>query len=96
LVRGPKDAREERVPDAAAPAIGLYSHRLDPGEGDDVVLRLRRPAEPEPAHPTHVRVDALVPDGPQKPPRWMSTEVDLPASGKPVELRWTGSAFTAG
>ncbi len=96
LVRGAKDAREERAPDAASAAIGVYSHRLDPGDDGDVVLRLRRPAEPEPAHGTKVRVDALVSDGADKSRRLITTEVELPASGKAVELRFTGGAFSAG
>jgi tetratricopeptide (TPR) repeat protein len=98
LVRGPRDAREERAPEVAAEGIGLYTLRIDPSstEGAGAVLRLRRPANLAPAQPTKVRLDALVPQGVGKPPRLVSTEVELPISGKPVEVKWTGSAWAAG
>jgi hypothetical protein len=95
LLRGAKDAREERLPEAAAVGIGLYTLRLDPGDGSPATLRLRRPAELPPARPAKVRVDAIVPEGEGKAPRLVSTEVELPASGKPVEIGWTG-AWTGG
>ncbi len=95
LIRGPKEAREDRAPEVATPGIGLYALRLDPGDATKASLRLRRPAELAPARPTKVRVDALVPDGDNKPPRLVTTEVDLPSSGKPVEIGWTGAAWTA-
>lgn len=60
------------------------------------MLRLRRPAEPEPAHGTKVKVDALLSDGADKPRRLITTEVELPASGKAIELRFSGGAFSAG
>jgi tetratricopeptide (TPR) repeat protein len=93
LLRGPRDAREERAPEVAAEGIGLYALRLDPGDGSSAVLRLRRPAELAPARATKVRVDALVPDGDGKPPKRVSTEVELPISGKAVEIAWSGSAW---
>jgi tetratricopeptide (TPR) repeat protein len=98
LLRGPRDAREERAPEVAAEGIGLYTLRIDPSstEGAGAVLRLRRPALLAPAQPTRVRLDALVPDGAGKPPRLVTTEIDLPFSGKAVEVKWTGSAWAAG
>ncbi|MFT3772003.1 MAG: VIT domain-containing protein [Minicystis sp.] len=93
LLRGPKDAREERAPEVAAAGIGLHALRIDPADGSAAVLRLRRPAELSPARPTKVRVDALVPDGDGKPPRLVSTEVELPVSGKVVEIAWNGAAW---
>ncbi|APR78011.1 Hypothetical protein A7982_03358 [Minicystis rosea] len=93
LLRGPKDAREERAPEVDAAGIGLYALRLDPGDGSNAVLRLRRPSELAPARPTKVRVDALVPDGDGKPPKLVSTEVDLPISGKSVDIAWNGAAW---
>ena len=93
LVRGPKDAREEREPEVAAEGIGLYTLRMDGGDTAGTVLRLRRPEELAPAKPTRVRIDALVPEGPGKPPRLVTTEVDIPIHGKPIEVTWTGSAW---
>jgi len=95
LVRGPKEAREERAVELASPSIGIYAART--GAADrDVVLRLRRPEVLPPAQPLRVQVDGLVDEGPGKPPRLVSTEVDLPPTGKPVELRWSENAFTKG
>jgi tetratricopeptide (TPR) repeat protein len=96
LIRGPKDAREERAPEVAAVGIGLYTMRIDPGETSEVTLRLRRAKELPPARATKVRVDALVPDGAGKAPKLVSTEVELPITGKPVELKWAGGAWVSG
>jgi len=96
LVRGPKDAREERSPEVAATGIGLYTVRIDPGDTTDVTLRLRRAKELPPARSTRVRVDALVPDGAGKPPKLTSTDVEIPVTGKPVELKWVGGAWVSG
>ena len=96
LVRGAKEAREERGPEVAAEGIGLYTLRIDPGDGGPATLRLKRPAELPPAKAAKVRVDALVPAGDGKPPTLVSREVELPFTGKPVELGWTGGAWTGG
>ena len=93
LLRGARDAREERAPEITAEGVGLYALRLDPGDGSIATLRLKRPAELAPARPTKVRVEALVPGTPGKPPTLVSTEVELPSSGKPVEIAWNGSAW---
>ena len=91
-----REAREERGPEVAAEGVGLYTLRLDRGGAadGDAVLRLRRTADLLPARGTKVKIDTLIPDAPGKPPRLVTTEVELPISGKPVELKWTGSAFT--
>jgi Flp pilus assembly protein TadD len=96
LIRGPKDAREERAPEVATAGIGLYTLRIDPGDASEVTLKLRRAKELLPARATKVRVDALVPDAPGKPPKLVSTEVELPVSGKPLELKWAGGAWVGG
>ncbi len=96
LVRGPKDAREERAPEIATPGLGLYTLRLDPGDTGGAVLRLRRPEELAPARPTRVRVDALVPGEPGKPPAIVTTEAEVPSTGKPIEIRWAAGAWSAG
>ncbi len=92
VVRGPKESREERAPDLASPSIGLYAARTGASDGE-VVLRLHRPEALPPVLPLRVRVDALVADGEGKPPRIVTTEVELPVSGKPVEVRWSEGAF---
>jgi tetratricopeptide (TPR) repeat protein len=96
LLRGAKDAREERTPEVAADSIGLSTLRLDPGDTSPVTLRLKRPSELAPASLMKVRIDALVPMGEGKAPRIVSTEVELPFSGKPVELGWVGNAWSSG
>ena len=94
LLRGPKEKPEERAVDLASPSIGVHAARTG-AEDRDVALRLKRPEALPPALPFRVRVDAIVPDGPGKPPRLVTTEVDLPPTGKPTILRFTDGAFAA-
>ncbi len=93
LVRGPKEAREERPADLASPSIGLYAMRTSTTDREATV-RLRRPEALPPALPLKVRVDALLPDGAGKPLRIVTTEIDVPPTGKPLEIRWSDGAFT--
>lgn len=93
LLRGPKDAREERAVEIAAEGIGLYALRLDPGDGPSAVLKLRRPVDLAPSRATRVRVDALVPGGTDGPLGLVTTEVELPINGKVVEIPWSGAAW---
>jgi hypothetical protein len=95
LVRGPRDAREERGPEVVAPGIGLTTLRMDLGDTSPATLRLRRAAELPPARTVKVRVDALVPTADGAPPRLASIEVELPNNGKAVELAWSNGAFAA-
>ncbi len=92
LVRGPKEAREERSAELASPSIGLYAMRLSTSDRE-ATLRLRRPEALPPALPLKVTIDALVPDVAGKPVRLVTTEVDVPPTGKPIELRWTDAGF---
>ncbi len=96
LLRGAKDAREERRPEVAAEGIGLYALRIDPGDGSPATLRLKRAPELQPARPARVRVHALVPAGESKAPRLVTTEVELPFTGKAVDLAWSGSGWSGG
>ena len=96
VIRGPAGAREERSAEIAAAGIGLYSLRMDAGDSQ-AVLRIHRPEELVPARPITAQIDTLVAepeDG--KPPRLVSTEIELPATGKPVELKWTGNTWVKG
>src|SRR5262249_43886439 len=95
VVRGPANARDERDPDIGAPTLGLYAFRLDTGERDDVIIRMRRREELPPARPTRVRVQVLVPEARGKLPRLLSTDIDVTPNGKPVEIRWSGGALRA-
>ena len=92
LVRGEKEPREVRRADLASPSIGVHVLRTGAADRDLAVL-LRRPRALPPALPVRARVDALVADGPGKPPRLVTTEIDLPSDGKPIELRWTENGF---
>jgi hypothetical protein len=40
-----------------------------------------------------VQVRALVANGATTPPRLAAVDVDLPATGKPIELAWQGERF---
>ncbi|MEZ4300090.1 MAG: VIT domain-containing protein [Polyangiaceae bacterium] len=93
LLRGPKDARELREADLTAPSIGLFAMRTGPSD-TDLAIRLTRPEALPPALPLKVRIDALVAAGPGAPPQRVTTEIDLPPSGKPVDLRWSNGSFT--
>jgi hypothetical protein len=73
-----------------------YTVRFGVAEKSDIRLRLARPEDLPPARATKLRVDVLVPDGDGKPPKLTSVDVELPPSGKPVELRWSGSVSTPG
>lgn len=94
LIRGPKEAREERQAEVAAAGIGLYTMRIDPGDTSEVTLRLRRAKELPPADGTKVRVDALVPAESGSPPKLVPIDVELPATGKPLELKWSKGAWS--
>jgi tetratricopeptide (TPR) repeat protein len=95
LLRGPKDAREERAAPLSSASIGLYAAQI--GASDvDVALRLRRPEALPPAQPYKVRVDALVAGKPGAAPRIVTTDVDIPPTGKPIEIRWTDGGFVKG
>ncbi|EYF07017.1 VWA domain-containing protein [Chondromyces apiculatus] len=95
LLRGTGAARKEEPADLTAPTIGLASLRIEPGETAETTVRLRRAKDLPPAPPVRVRVDALVPRAPGTAPGLVSTEVDLPVNGDPVDLRWTSERWEA-
>ena len=74
--------------------VEVMKVRLDAGDAGDAVLKLERREELAPAAATKVRVDALVPDAPGKPPRLVSVDVELPITGKAVEVGWNGSGWS--
>jgi tetratricopeptide (TPR) repeat protein len=86
VIRGPKDAREERPADIAARGIGFYRLLLDPGD-NDVVLRITAPRELQPSAPVPLQIITIEAQGPGKPPIVKSAETPLPIDGKPVKLR---------
>jgi tetratricopeptide (TPR) repeat protein len=87
VLRGPKDAREERAPDVAARGVGFYRLQLDAGD-DDVVLRLAAARELEPSAALPVQVITLQAQGAGKAPVVQMADVSIPATGKPLKLRW--------
>jgi len=92
VVRGPKDAREERAADIAARGIGFYRLLLDPGD-DDVVLRITAPRELQPSAPVTLQIITIQSQGAGKAPIVKASDTPLPVDGKPVKLRmqdgWT-------
>jgi tetratricopeptide (TPR) repeat protein len=94
IQRGPKDAREDRAPDAASANIGVFTFRLDAPD-DTTTLRLTPPKELAPSQPTHVRVDLVIPSKGDAPPVVVSRELDLPTDGKTVELALDKAAIGA-
>jgi tetratricopeptide (TPR) repeat protein len=78
--------------DAAAPTLGLSLLRLERGE-KPVKLRLQRPAELAPSRPAQAQILVFVPGADPATGRLVRKEVTLPADGKPLDLRWDGSAL---
>jgi hypothetical protein len=92
-VRGPKEAREERKAELSAASVGVHALRIDPGDTSEIVLRLKRREELAPSQGMRVRVDALVAGENGAGVGIVSSEVEVPASGKAVELRWAGGRW---
>ncbi|MBK9260484.1 MAG: FecR domain-containing protein [Polyangiaceae bacterium] len=85
---------DEADPDVIAAGIGAYTLHFGAGEKSPIRLRMSRPEDLPPARGTSVRLSVLVPEPDGKLPRLVSSDVELPSTGKPVTLRWNGSAFT--
>lgn len=95
LVRQVGKEKEEIPVDVVAATMGLYSLAFDPANAE-VELELTRPEELVPARPYKLRVDTLLPsDGLSAPPKLATTELELPATGKPVTLRWAEGGWVA-
>ncbi|MCE7889424.1 MAG: VWA domain-containing protein [Sorangiineae bacterium PRO1] len=95
LVRRFGKEKEEIPVDIAAAAMGLYSLAFDP-QGAEVELLLTRPEELAPARAYKLRVDTLLPsDALSTPPKLTSSELELPATGKPVTLRWAEGGWVS-
>jgi tetratricopeptide (TPR) repeat protein len=92
VVRGAGRDREEKPAEIRAEGAGIYALQFDP-QGAAVRVRLSRPAALPPARPTRVQVRALFANGSAVAPRLASIDVELPVSGKPVELEWRGDRF---
>ena len=93
LVRRFGKEKEEIPADIAAAAMGLYSIAFDPS-GAEIEIELTRPEELVPARPYKLRLGTLLPsDAVGAPPALASSELELPATGKPVKLRWSGGAW---
>lgn len=85
--------KEEIPADIGAAAMGLYAIAFDPA-GAELELSLTRPEELAPARPYKLRVDTLLPsDSVSTPPKLAKAELELPATGKAVTLRWANGAW---
>jgi tetratricopeptide (TPR) repeat protein len=94
LTRKIGGTKEEIPVEVSAPTLGLYAIAFEASSAE-VQLDLTRPEELMPARPMKLRIDALVPSGDvATPPTLVSTEIELPATGKPVSLSWNGSAWS--
>jgi tetratricopeptide (TPR) repeat protein len=94
LVRKTAGNKEEIAPEISAETMGLTALAFERGSAD-VELTMSRSEELEPARPTRVRVQALVPSGSlSAPPKLVETDVELPPSGKPVTLAWSEGGWT--
>ncbi len=87
VLRTEGKAAAEQPADIAAQGIGAIALSFDPEGSDAVRVRLSRPEDLPPSRPTHVLLRALVGSGsPLVAPRLASLDVDVPATGKPVEV----------
>ncbi len=86
---------DEAEPDVTAAGLGAYSLHFGASEKSNIKLRLSRPEDLPPARSTSVKLSVLVPEANGKVPRLITSDVDVPSTGKPVTLRWNGSAFVA-
>ena len=94
LVRKIEGTKEEIPVEISAPTMGLYALAFEASSAE-VQLELKRPEELAPVRPMKIRIDAMVPSGDiATPPQLVSTEVDLPATGKPLTLAWSEGAWT--
>jgi hypothetical protein len=59
VLRGPRDVREERKPDVAAPSLGLSSFVLAPEDGEGVEVVVRRPQALPPTISVPIRIEVL-------------------------------------
>jgi tetratricopeptide (TPR) repeat protein len=84
---------DETEPDVIASGIGAYTLHFGAGEKSPIRLRMSRPEDLPPARATSVKLSVLVPEANGKLPRLVTSDVELPSTGKSVTLRWNGSAF---
>ena len=94
LMRGPKDARDERTPDVEAPTLGIASFVVQPGDLGDLEITIRRPdaLQPETAVPVHIDVMRAGQDLSEATISSISAEAA--ADGKVVTYRYDGKTLT--
>ncbi|MEB2324205.1 MAG: tetratricopeptide repeat protein [Sorangiineae bacterium] len=96
VVRGEGKAREELPAEISAPGIGVAALSFDPDGAGEARVSLTRPEDLPPSAPTRVRLRALVASGSAAaPPKLVSLDVDVPATGKPVEVAFRDGALVA-
>jgi len=88
LVFPTNSERAEQQPEFSQSSMGVYVLPFDEKPDAGVKLKLRGPELLVPARKTSVRVDALLPKARDQAPSLVSTEVELPANGKPIVLAW--------
>lgn len=93
IVRHVGNEKEDVPVEIAAAAMGLYALAFDPN-GAEIELSMTRGEELQPAKKYVVRLETLVPSTSLgAPPSLIASEVELPATGKPVTLRWSESGW---
>jgi tetratricopeptide (TPR) repeat protein len=82
----------EQSADFDGRALGLAAVRVERGDGA-VRLRLGRTANLGPGRPARVRVAALLVSADRSASRLVTRELEVPMTGKFVELSWNGEAL---
>jgi hypothetical protein len=78
--------------DLDARELGVSAIRIERGDGT-AHISLKRPVDLGPSRPAKAKLAALILDRESNQPRLVTTEVDVLADGKSVELEFDGKAF---
>jgi hypothetical protein len=93
LLRGPKDAREQRRPTVAIPELGIYRFSFGPEDMEGMVLRVTVPKQLPPARSLPSVIDTVKWKGGAELPEVGIRQIELQPTGKAVELAWHGGAW---
>ncbi len=94
FVRGAPTSRQETHAEMAAPGLGAYVVRVN-GKTDGAILRIAMKKQLAPAVPLAVRISSLTANAAGEAPSLTTTDVRVPTTGAPVELRWDHDHWVA-
>jgi len=89
-IRRDRGERLDFLPDLDAGPLGVAAIRIERGDGSSRILLSRVPV-PGPSRSRHATVSALVFGAERAVPQLLVRELEIPADGKPVEIRFDGT-----